>query len=470
MRFIPAVALLFLLIADAPPVSAHDGQVEHQPKHGGIVFASGTFDLEFVLLTVKGRYAVYFNDGAGGELPASVASDVTLSIQRSTGLEEKLALRIDDTGESWLGAGSSNDAQISRARITYRFRGRTELADVPFSNVYHAVFRTAPVVKAGVPVQLIFTVKDFFGKSVRSLQIVHEKPMHLMVVSRDLSEFDHIHPAPAPGNVFRVTHVFPHGGDYRLFADFTPEGAGNRIESFDVKVEGAARAPVPLEPTAVWNSVAGDVRMIVSADKPLRTSEDIGLSMTLSDAKTGAPIHNLQRYLGAWAHIAIISQDSQDFIHIHPMEDPSFPVQTAAVSPATIRTFAGFRRPGIYKMWVQVQRQSNVVTLPLVFRVGSGAVALPQISQAPPGATLIKVSSAGYEPARIPAKAGQPMKLAFFRVDAQNCGRLVKFPALGIERELPVGQTVVIELTPRKTGPFAFSCGMNMMHGELLVQ
>jgi plastocyanin domain-containing protein len=80
------------------------------------------------------------------------------------------------------------------------------------------------------------------------------------------------------------------------------------------------------------------------------------------------------------------------------------------------------------------------------------------------------VSSAGYEPARIPAKAGWPLKLAFFRVDAQNCGRLVKFPDLGIERELPPGKTVVIEVTPRKSGPLAFSCGMNMMKGELLVE
>jgi plastocyanin domain-containing protein len=83
---------------------------------------------------------------------------------------------------------------------------------------------------------------------------------------------------------------------------------------------------------------------------------------------------------------------------------------------------------------------------------------------------LIKVSSAGYEPARIQTKAGQPLKLAFFRVDAENCGRLVRFPSLGIERELPPGQTVVIEVTPRKSGSLTFSCGMNMMHGELLVQ
>ena len=80
------------------------------------------------------------------------------------------------------------------------------------------------------------------------------------------------------------------------------------------------------------------------------------------------------------------------------------------------------------------------------------------------------VSSSGYDPALIPAKAGKPIKLAFFRTDAQNCGREVLFPDLGIRRELPVGQTVLIDITPRRTGSLTFSCGMKMLHGELLVQ
>jgi hypothetical protein len=232
----------------------------------------------------------------------------------------------------------------------------------------------------------------------------------------------------------------------------------NRIEAFDLKVEGPARPSAPLATTERWNT-AGGIKMVLSADKALATGQDIAMSMAISDARTGAPVRNLQRYLGAWAHIAIISQDTQDFIHVHPMEE--------AASPSTIRTAAGFRRPGLYKMWVQVQRENRVVAVPFVFRVaGSGAIT----QAAPMGAVLIRVSSAGYEPAQIQAKAGQPIKLAFYRVDAQNCGRVVAFPSLGIQRDLPPGQTVVIDVTPRKSGPLAFGCGMNMMRGQLVVQ
>jgi len=353
--------------------------------------------------------------------------------------------------------------------------------------VFHAELNTPSPVQAGTPAQLTFAVKDFFGRNTSALQIVHERPMHVMIVSADLADFDHIHPTLSAGNVFRVTHVFPHGGDYRVFVDFTPVGTGNYIESFGVKVQGAGRAAIPLDPAAPWTGTLGSVRMSLSSEKPLRTGEDIGLYMTLADAQTGAPVHDLQRYLGAWAHIAIFSQDTQDFIHVHPLEEftsnfeffwymvkrdflHSHPVEPGGDSPATLRTFAGFRRAGLYKMWVQVERANRVLAFPFVLRVAAGAGRVTQIPQAPSGATLIKVSSAGYEPSQIIAKAGRPLKLAFFRVDAQNCGRVVRFPDLGIERDLPPGQTVVIEVTPRKSGPLAFSCGMNMMKGELLVQ
>src|SRR5260370_26284000 len=374
--------LLFLLCS--LPSLAHDGQADHLPKHGGIVFTSGFLDLEFVPLKPKGRYAVYFNGASGEELPASTVSDVTISIRRSAGAAENLSLRMACTGESWLASGTSSECPIAGAGVSYRFRGKTEQVDVPSATVFHAEFRTAPeAVKAGVRVQLSFTVRDFFGKSVRALQIVHEKPMHLMIVSRDLAEFYHIHPEPSQGGVFRVSHIFPHGGDYRLFADFTPLGASARIAPFDLKVQGAPRAAIPLDPVAGWNSAVGGVRMTLSADKPLRAGQDIGLSMAIFDTKTGAPIHNLQRYLGAWAHIAIVSQDLQDFIHVHPMED------TSAGPVTTIRTSAGFRRPRLYKMMVQGQRQDQGVAGPSLPLVGDGAGSGPPLSPAPSRATPI---------------------------------------------------------------------------------
>jgi hypothetical protein len=292
------------------------------------------------------------------------------------------------------------------------------------------------------------------------------------VVSQDLAEFDHIHPQPVPGEVLRVAHTFMHGGHYRLYADYTPIGAASRIEAFDVNVSGPQRAKVPLMPTTVWDTKLDGVRMVMTTDRALQTGEDISFSMAITDAKTGAPVHNLKPYLGAWAHIAIISEDTQEFLHVHPIEDSVQPAATyrSGPSPAVIRTQTGFRRPGIYKMWVQVQRENTVIALPFIYRVAPGNNMITQGPKVPSGATLVNVSSAGFDPARIPARAGQPLKLAFFRLDAQNCAQEVVFPTLGIKKALPPRQTVVIDVTPRKTGILNFSCGMKMLHGELLVR
>jgi len=89
---------------------------------------------------------------------------------------------------------------------------------------------------------------------------------------------------------------------------------------------------------------------------------------------------------------------------------------------------------------------------------------------APPGSVLVNVSMIGFDPASIAAKAGQPLKLAFFRPNAANCAREVVFPGLGIRKELPPGQTVVVDITPPKSGPLGFECGMKMLKGQLIVR
>jgi hypothetical protein len=95
---------------------------------------------------------------------------------------------------------------------------------------------------------------------------------------------------------------------------------------------------------------------------------------------------------------------------------------------------------------------------------------VPAGPHAPPGSVLVNVTMVGFDPASIEAQAGQPIKLAFFRPNAANCAREVVFPGLGIRKELPPGQTVVVEVTPPKSGPFRFECGMGMLKGQLIVR
>ncbi|HXI39925.1 MAG TPA: cupredoxin domain-containing protein [Bryobacteraceae bacterium] len=106
----------------------------------------------------------------------------------------------------------------------------------------------------------------------------------------------------------------------------------------------------------------------------------------------------------------------------------------------------------------------------LVNRVPATGANMTQGPHAPPGSVLVNVTMVGFDPELIEAKAGQPLKLAFFRPNAANCAREVVFPDLGIRKELPPGQTVVVDITPQKSGPLGFECGMKMLKGQLIVR
>ena len=71
------------------------------------------------------------------------------------------------------------------------------------------------------------------------LEKVHERPIHLVVVSSELSEFAHIHPELQSDDTYRVSYSFPRGGTYWLFADYTRPGTPQSIARFRVTVKAA---------------------------------------------------------------------------------------------------------------------------------------------------------------------------------------------------------------------------------------
>jgi plastocyanin domain-containing protein len=81
----------------------------------------------------------------------------------------------------------------------------------------------------------------------------------------------------------------------------------------------------------------------------------------------------------------------------------------------------------------------------------------------------VVIGNYGYEPASIRLKRGVPAKVTFLRVSESTCATEVVFADYGIRRDLPLNQAVTVSFTPRKAGEFAFTCGMNMHRGKLIV-
>jgi Cu+-exporting ATPase len=75
----------------------------------------------------------------------------------------------------------------------------------------------------------------------------------------------------------------------------------------------------------------------------------------------------------------------------------------------------------------------------------------------------------GYTPETIVARPDRPLEIAFSREEDSPCSDEVWFPSLGIKTALPAFETTVIRIPPTPEGRYPFTCGMNMLHGLLLV-
>jgi Cu+-exporting ATPase len=75
----------------------------------------------------------------------------------------------------------------------------------------------------------------------------------------------------------------------------------------------------------------------------------------------------------------------------------------------------------------------------------------------------------GYSPDLVHVRQGVPVEITFDRQESGECTNRVVFPDLGVSAGLPAHTQTVVRLRPDRAGTFGFACGMNMIHGTLVV-
>jgi plastocyanin domain-containing protein len=98
------------------------------------------------------------------------------------------------------------------------------------------------------------------------------------------------------------------------------------------------------------------------------------------------------------------------------------------------------------------------------------AFAAPAAPAAAGSRVEVKVTSGGWVPDRIPARAGQPLTLVVTRTTDRTCATEIVVKDYGINARLPLNQPVTVTFTPRKAGEVRFACGMDMITGVVVVQ
>ncbi len=96
---------------------------------------------------------------------------------------------------------------------------------------------------------------------------------------------------------------------------------------------------------------------------------------------------------------------------------------------------------------------------------------IPGTTSAPSASRTIHIHVKGaYQPNAIRVRQGETVALDFFREEESACTKEVVFEDFNIRKQLAAFQTTRVELTPQKKGTFTFTCGMDMVHGTLIVE
>ncbi len=210
------------------------------------------------------------------------------------------------------------------------------------------------------------------GAPVKEFAEVHDRLFHLFIVSRDMAHFFHEHPTLEKDGSFTYQHTLPVAGHYMLFADFMPVGGGPQMLATPLVTagfEGDIAASIPALKPDQWvktvNGVTVELRLEPSK---FLTGEELDVPIHFTDEKTGEPVKDLQRYLGAFGHAMMLNDDMTEHVHAHPEEMLEGTAITSGGGPELV-FHALFPKPGHYRIWLQFLRKDVLSTVPFTVRV-----------------------------------------------------------------------------------------------------
>jgi len=191
--------------------------------------------------------------------------------------------------------------------------------------------------------ELRFSIRGAGGRPVRDFEVEHEKRMHLIVVRRDGSGFQHLHPELDASGAWSVPVTLSEAGSYRVFADFKHDGEAQTLAA-DLNVDGDADyRPLP-EPTLTADTGDGyEVRLDAGHVSAGREAE-----LRFAVTKDGEPVET-EPYLGARGHLVALREGDLAYLHVHPSGD-------------SVEFMSEFPSEGRYGLYLQFKHDGRVHT------------------------------------------------------------------------------------------------------------
>ena len=212
---------------------------------------------------------------------------------------------------------------------------------------------------------LRFTLLDSKNKrrlSDRDLSLTHTKLLHLISYDASLREFRHEHPIFRDG-VWQVDVDYPVNGQYWVWAQGTIRSG--QVE-FSAPEHFQVAGGLPEHSGNVGGSVSlGDQRKGIDRNSIAELqASDLHAGqvtmLTLKLSRADAQASQIKPYLGALAHVILVSADGATLLHVHPMDTGQ---------KNTLMLHTEFPKPGDYRVWTQFIDRGELKTVPLSVQV-----------------------------------------------------------------------------------------------------
>ena len=203
---------------------------------------------------------------------------------------------------------------------------------------------------AGRPQRLSFRVTGAGGAPVTTYAVVHDKMLHLIVVRRDLSGFQHLHPTMAADGTWGIDLTLAEPGIYRMIADFTAVVGGTPIATTlggDLTVAGDY-APRAL-PAPVTTAAADGFTVSYAGQLSTRATMPVLVGVNGPDGRPAV----LEPYLGAYGHLVVMRQGDLAYVHVHP---------EAQAVDGQVKFWVAMPSAGSYRMFFDFQVGGQVRT------------------------------------------------------------------------------------------------------------
>jgi len=204
----------------------------------------------------------------------------------------------------------------------------------------------------GRKVSFGFRIVDTNGHVVRDFDLEGGVRMHLIVVRRDLTGYQHLHPKLAADGTLITELALPTGGVWRAFADFERDGS-KTVLAADLFATGDF---VPEALPAPRARVAVDGYQVELTGAP-RTGLEGELEFHVS--RGGQPVEP-EPYLGARGHLVALREGDLGYLHVHPLED---------AEPGEVAFAATFPTVGRYRLFLQFDDGGRIRTAAFTLQV-----------------------------------------------------------------------------------------------------